>query len=160
MGLTFLASPRTINDVADKRQLCNHFNPLQHKTQVATAYAPDTVIDYLLLRHQPRFAFYQQFFQTIGVRLKSERTSEQNRILFCNVRRILLSSLTTLTTHGCFDRTLARPCSRTVLLLPFRSKRPQASRSTPRRTTMVTWPSSPTTTTPTLATSSTMVRRS
>ena len=25
--------------------------------EVVTAYAPDTVIDYLLLRHQPRFAY-------------------------------------------------------------------------------------------------------
>lgn len=38
------------------------------QAQVATAYAPDTVIDYLLLRHQPRYDFYQKFFRTIGVR--------------------------------------------------------------------------------------------
>ena len=32
---------------------------------VTTAYAPDTVIDNLLLRHEPRFSFYQSFFLTM-----------------------------------------------------------------------------------------------
>ena len=32
---------------------------------VTTAYAPDTVIDYLLLRHQPRFDSYAQFFHVL-----------------------------------------------------------------------------------------------
>jgi len=30
--------------------------------EVVTAFAPDTVIDNLLLRHEPRFSFYQKFF--------------------------------------------------------------------------------------------------
>lgn len=33
---------------------------------VTTAYAPDTVIDYLLLRHQPRFDYYKRFFNAIA----------------------------------------------------------------------------------------------
>lgn len=33
---------------------------------VATAYAPDTVIDSLLLRHQPRFDYYSRFFHAIA----------------------------------------------------------------------------------------------
>ena len=33
--------------------------------EVVTAYAPDTVIDYLLLRHQPRFDAYSSFFHAI-----------------------------------------------------------------------------------------------
>ena len=32
---------------------------------VVTAYAPDTVIDYFLLRHQPRFDSYSDFFRAI-----------------------------------------------------------------------------------------------
>jgi hypothetical protein len=32
---------------------------------VATAYAPDTVISNLLLKHQPRYHYYQQFFQAL-----------------------------------------------------------------------------------------------
>jgi hypothetical protein len=34
--------------------------------EVVTAYAPDTVIDYLLLRHQPRFDYYATFFRTLA----------------------------------------------------------------------------------------------
>lgn len=33
--------------------------------EVVTAYAPDTVIDYLLLRHQPRFDAYSSFFHAM-----------------------------------------------------------------------------------------------
>ncbi len=33
--------------------------------EVVTAYAPDTVIDYLLLRHQPRFDGYAAFFHAV-----------------------------------------------------------------------------------------------
>ena len=34
--------------------------------EVVTAYAPDTAIDFLLLRHQPRFDYYARFFKTLG----------------------------------------------------------------------------------------------
>ena len=34
--------------------------------EVVTAYAPDTVIDYLLLRHEPRFAYYSRFFHAMA----------------------------------------------------------------------------------------------
>ena len=33
---------------------------------MVTAYAPDTVIDYLLLRHEPRFAYYSRFFHAMA----------------------------------------------------------------------------------------------
>lgn len=33
---------------------------------VVTAYAPDTVIDSLLLRHQPRFDYYARFFHAVA----------------------------------------------------------------------------------------------
>ena len=38
---------------------------LQSGGEVVTAYAPDTVIDYLLLRHQPRFDYYGKMFKTL-----------------------------------------------------------------------------------------------
>ena len=31
-----------------------------------TAYAPDTAIDYLLLRHEPRYSYYQSFFKAMN----------------------------------------------------------------------------------------------
>ena len=34
--------------------------------EVVTAYAPDTVIDYLLLRHAPRFDYYSRFFHVLA----------------------------------------------------------------------------------------------
>ena len=34
--------------------------------QVVTAYAPDTAIDYLLLRHEPRFSHYGALFRTLA----------------------------------------------------------------------------------------------
>lgn len=34
--------------------------------EVVTAYAPDTVIDYLLLKHQPRFDYYARFFKALA----------------------------------------------------------------------------------------------
>ena len=34
--------------------------------EVVTAYAPDTVIDFLLLRHQPRFDYYARFFHAVA----------------------------------------------------------------------------------------------
>eukprot|EP01046_Picozoa_sp_COSAG06_P004719 COSAG06_NODE_202_length_20343_cov_59.390931_3_plen_1016_part_00 len=34
--------------------------------EVVTAYAPDTVIDYLLLKHQPRFDYYSRFFHALA----------------------------------------------------------------------------------------------
>ena len=33
--------------------------------EVITAYAPDTAIDYLLLRHEPRYTHYRNFFTTL-----------------------------------------------------------------------------------------------
>ena len=33
---------------------------------MVTAYAPDTVIDYLLLKHQPRFDYYARFFKALA----------------------------------------------------------------------------------------------
>jgi hypothetical protein len=33
--------------------------------EVVTAYAPDTVIDYLFLRHEPRFSYYGRWFKTL-----------------------------------------------------------------------------------------------
>lgn len=34
--------------------------------EVTTAYAPDTAIDYMLLRHQPRYDYYSAFYQTLA----------------------------------------------------------------------------------------------
>ena len=34
--------------------------------EVVTAYAPDTAVDYLLLRHQPRFDYYARFFHMLS----------------------------------------------------------------------------------------------
>mgnify|MGYP007125893614 CR=1 FL=1 len=34
--------------------------------QVVTAYAPDTAIDYLLLRHEPRFSHYGALFRALA----------------------------------------------------------------------------------------------
>jgi hypothetical protein len=33
---------------------------------VVTAYAPDTAVDFLLLRHQPRFDYYANFFRVLA----------------------------------------------------------------------------------------------
>ena len=38
---------------------------LQSGGEVVTAYAPDTVIDYLLLRKQPRYNYYTGFYKTL-----------------------------------------------------------------------------------------------
>jgi len=43
----------------------NNYGKLSGGT-VTTAYAPDTVIDFLLLRHQPRFDYYARFFRALA----------------------------------------------------------------------------------------------
>ena len=39
---------------------------LQSGGEVVTAYAPDTVVDSLLLRHEPRYSTYSKFFHTMA----------------------------------------------------------------------------------------------